>query len=101
MENITMTPAMTSAWQLTLSPSAFPGYAISARPGCASSALPTVPVVGLAARAIAPNAAFAPFATLAAAVATDAVKRERAYAGMGQRGTTADVLGSPAWSPPI
>ncbi|GEB12791.1 hypothetical protein ACIRN4_08125 [Pimelobacter simplex] len=93
MENITMFPAMTSAWQLTLSPSACPS--------CATSALPTFEVPGIAARAIAPNAAFAPFATLAAAVATGALKRERAHAGMGQRGTTAYVPGSLAWSPPI
>ncbi len=94
MENFVMIPAMTSAWQLPLSP--------SASLGCATSALPTFEVPGIAARAIAPNAAFAPFATLAAAaVATDAVKRERAHAGMGQRGTTAYVPGSLAWSPPI
>ncbi|WP_418059727.1 hypothetical protein [Pimelobacter simplex] len=94
MENFVMIPAMTSAWQRPLSPSAFLG--------CATSALPTFEVQGIAARAIAPNAAFAPFATLAAAVATDAVKRERAHAGMGRRGTTtAYVPGSLAWSPPI
>ena len=101
MENMVMipaTPATTTAWQrplLSASPSAFLG--------CAPSALPTFEVQGVAARAIAPNAAFAPFAAIAAAaVATDAAKRERVNAGMGRRGTVAALVpGSLSWSPPI
>ncbi len=78
MKNMTMIPAMTapmSAWQPTLSASF----------GCATGAFATRAVV------------FVP-----SAVAIDAVKRERAYAGTGRLGiNAAHVLGSPAWSPPI
>ena len=64
---------------------------------CATSALATLEVEGVVVRQAA--AAFAPFA--AEATAVTAVKRERALTGMGHRGiTSADVLGSPAWSHP-
>ena len=78
MKNITIipaTPAMTSAWQPTLSASF----------GCATGAFATLEV------------AFAP-----SLVAMDAVKRERAYAGAGRiDSNVAHVFGSPAWSPPL
>lgn len=79
MKNITI--PMTN-WQLTLSALV-----------CATSA-PT-----------APNAALATLRAAVDAVATDgrAIKRERAFAGMGHRGNNAAVYvpGFPAWSPPI
>ncbi|GAA3648622.1 hypothetical protein GCM10022237_05340 [Nocardioides ginsengisoli] len=95
MESIVMNPVMTSDWQLQLS--------AVASFDCATSALTANPAQGIAARAIAPNAAYGPFAAFGTAlVALDEAKRERAFAGMGHRGTTsADVPGLHAWSPPI
>ena len=83
MENMTnpVFPVMTSAWQPTL----------SATLGCATSALATLEVQGIAARP----------ATLATGLAPFAVKRER-IAGTDHRGTNAAyVPGIHAWSPPI
>ena len=95
MENIVMNPVMTSDWQLPLS--------AVASLNCATSALPALAAQGVAARAIAPNAAFAPFAAFGVAfVAANEAKRQRAITGMGHRGTTsAYVPGLLAWSPPI
>ena len=94
MENITMIPMTdVNVWQISLT-------ALD----CATSALATLEVQGIAVRPAAPtSAAFAPFAAGEAALADDvtAVKRERALTGMGHRGnTTAYVPGSPAWSHP-
>ena len=96
MENIVMNPVMTSDWQLTLS--------AVASFECATSALAAFPAQGIAVRAIAPNAALAPFAAFGTAVvACNEAKRQRAFTGMGHRGTTtsAYVPGLHAWSPPI
>ncbi|WP_181410980.1 hypothetical protein [Nocardioides humi] len=86
MTMIPAIPVMTSARQLSL----------SAVLGCATAALPTLEVQGIAARPATANAVFAPFASPAA----DAAKRERT-AGTAHRGNAATVWGSPAWSPPI
>jgi hypothetical protein len=95
MENIVMNPVMTSDWQLPLS--------AVASFDCATSALTATPAQGIAVRAIAPNAAVAPFAAFGTAlVARNEAKRDRAFTGMGHRGTTsAHVPGLHAWSPPI
>ncbi|GAA4093380.1 hypothetical protein ACFFOS_10180 [Nocardioides kongjuensis] len=88
MENMTnpVFPVMTSAWQPTL----------SATLGCATSALATLEVQGIAARPATAATGFAPFA-----VAAKAVKRER-IAGTDHRGSNAAyVPGVHAWSPPI
>lgn len=86
MENKTMNPvfpAMTSAWQPTLSAL-----------GCATSALATFEVQGIAARPATVATGFEPLAATAA-------KRER-IAGTDHRGSNAaDVPGIHAWSPPI
>lgn len=94
MENITMIPMTdVNVWQISLT-------ALD----CATSALATLEVQGIAVRPAAPaSAAFAPFAAGDAALATDvtAVKRERALTGNGHRGITSAVVpGSPAWSHP-
>ncbi|MBM0126314.1 hypothetical protein [Pimelobacter simplex] len=89
MENMTnpVFPVMTSAWQPTL----------SATLGCATSALATLEVQGIAARPATLPTAFAP----STVVATDVAKRER-IAGTDHRGTNAAfVPGVHAWSPPI
>ncbi|MCR1785962.1 hypothetical protein KVF89_25740 [Nocardioides carbamazepini] len=96
MENTTMNPVfpvMTSAWQPTL----------SATLGCATSALATLEVQGIAARPATVPTAFAPFAGASCvAVAADAAKRERAITGTDHRGSNAAyVPGLLAWSPPI
>ncbi|WGY00513.1 hypothetical protein QI633_18440 [Nocardioides sp. QY071] len=88
MKNMTnpVFPVMTSAWQPTL----------SATLGCATSALATLEVQGIAARPATALFAVAPFAV----VATDAVKRER-IAGTDHRGANAAYVPGPlAWSPP-
>ena len=93
MENMTnpVFPVMTSAWQPTL----------SATLGCATSALATLEVQGIAVRPATVATAFAPFAGAPLALASTAAKRER-IAGTDHRGANAAyVPGLPAWSPPI
>lgn len=70
---------------------------------CATSALATLEVQGIAVRpsTTPAAAAFAPFAATGGDVAlADAlfVKRERGTSGKGQRGIAAHVPGPPAWS---
>ncbi len=73
MKNMTLKPAttaMTSAWQPTL----------SATLGCATTALATYEVQGIAVRPV--------------------IERDRAVAGAAHRGGFAAKPGSLAWSPP-
>ena len=90
METMTMYPfstANSSAWQLSLSAL-----------GCATSALATLQVQGIAMRPATIPTVFAPFAL----VATDAAPRKRAITAKAVRGSdAAHVPGLPAWSPPI
>jgi hypothetical protein len=90
MENI-MIPAN---WQLPLS--------LSATFGRATSALWTLGSQGIAARPTPATGAFAPFAAAVVDTDIDAVKRDRAVAGMDHTCINAVyVPGSLAWSPPI
>lgn len=94
MKNIVMIPMTDrNVWQLSLS-------ALT----CATSALATLEVRGIAVRpSTAAAAAFAPIAALRgdlAQIEAPSFKRERGTSGMGQRGIAAHVPGPPAWSHP-
>ncbi len=94
MNNIVMIPMTDeNVWQLSLSALA-----------CATSALATLEVQGIAVRpSTADAAALAPIAAIsgdAAQADGPTVKRERATSGKGQRGFAAHVPGPPAWSHP-